>query len=200
MTIMYKLVTQNFTTMNNTVWEIGVTNKATGSGNKMCTDGVLHCYKTPEQAALFNPIHANIKNPILMKIECSTILDTDGLKYCSKEQTPLEILELPKFTLEQRIAFGIKCALFVCKDPSFIKWATAWLDGTDRTKESAYAAAHDAAYTDATAACGAADYAADYAANAAADAAAAGYAAAAADKFRSKDEFAMELDKIIASL
>jgi hypothetical protein len=196
MTIMYKLVTPDFTTMNDMVWKLNKTNAATGKGNKMCTDGVLHCYKTPEQAVLFNHIHANIENPILMKIECSDILDTDGLKYCSKEQTPIEILELHVFTTEQRIAFGIKCALLVCKDPSFIKWANAWLDGTDRTKESAWsaAAACGAAWSAAdyaTAACGAADYAADYAANA---------ADAAAAEFGSKEEFAMELDKIIASL
>jgi hypothetical protein len=199
MTIMYKLVTQDFTTMNDMVWKLNKTNKASGSGNKMCTDGVLHCYASPEQAALFNPIHANIENPILLKIECSIILDTDGLKYCSKEQTPIEILELPKFTLEQKVTFGIKCALLVCKDPSFVKWVNAWLDGTDRTKESAwsawsaYAAADVAWSAAAAAACGAAW-------SAAAAAAACGAADAAAAEFGSKEEFAMELDKIIASL
>jgi hypothetical protein len=197
MTIMYKLVTQDFTTHNSMVWELNKTNVATGPGNKMCTNGVLHCYASPEQAVLFNPTHANIQNPVLLKITCSDILDTDGLKYCSKEQTPIEILELPVFTLDQKVTFGIRCALLVCKDAKFIKWAAAWLDGTDRTKESADAATAAAANAAAwSAAWYAAWSAAAWSAYAAADVA---WSAAAAE-LMSKQEFALELDKIISSL
>lgn len=53
-------------------------------------------------------------------------------------------------TLNQRIAVSINCALFNCallqySDPIFVKWANAWIDGTDRTAETAWAAAAAAA-------------------------------------------------------
>jgi hypothetical protein len=192
MTTMYKLVTKNFTTRNNMYWELNKTNKATGHDNKMCTDGVLHCYSSPEQAVLFNPIHARIENPVLLKIECSDILDTDGLKYCSKEQTPIEILELPVFTTEQKVAFGIKCALLVCKDTEFVNWATAWLDGTDRTKESAVYVAESVIRSVIGSVIGSVAWSAARSAVA--------RSAESAAEFIPKQEFALELDKIINSL
>ncbi len=154
--IMYKLVTQQMTTQNDTKWAIGVTNKAKLSGNKMCSGAVLHCYSDPLLAALFNPIHADIENPVLLKIECSEIINSDGLKHACKEQTPLEIVTLPVISINQYVAFGIKCALKVCKDSKFIFWANKWLSGEDRSANAAYAAAYAAANAAAYAAANAA--------------------------------------------
>lgn len=130
---MYKLVSQDMTSHNGMKWEIGKTNVALGKGNNMCTNQVLHCYKTPEQAALFNPIHACISNPILLEIECSNIVANDGLKYACKEQTPITFCNLPTFTTNQRAAFAIKCALLVYKAAPFVLWATNWLNGIGGT-------------------------------------------------------------------
>jgi hypothetical protein len=123
----------------------------------MCTDGVLHCYSNPYLAVLFNPIHAAIKNPRIFEIECSTILDTDGLKSCSKSQTPVKEISLPQLSTNQTVAFAIKCALVVCKEAGFVSWATSWLAGEDRSYASASAAAYAAS---ASAAYAAAAYAA----------------------------------------
>ena len=142
---MYKLVTQSedgvMTTMNNTRWTVGVTNKARGAGETMCSDAVLHCYSHPLLAIMFNPLHANIENPVLLEIECSEIVNTDGLKHACKEQTPIAILQLPEITTTQKVAFGIKCALLFCEDDGFMSWANKWLTGEDRSSESADAAA-----------------------------------------------------------
>jgi len=167
-TVMYKLVTQDMKTQNNTHWEIGVTNKAKLPGTNMCSGQVLHCYSNPYLAVLFNPIHANIANPILMEIKCSPIVNTDGLKHACKEQTPIRVIPLPTLTTTQKVAFAIKCALLVCKTPLFITWAEKWLSGEDRS----YAAAHYAA-----------DAADAAAAHYAADAAAARYARYAAASY-----------------
>ena len=182
MPVMYKLVTQQRTTHGGMKWEIGKTNKATNPGKEMCTNQVLHCYASPEQAVLFNPIHAAITNPILLEISCSEIINTDGLKHACKEQTPVKEIKLPKLTINQKVAFAIKCALLVYKAVGFVAWAAKWLSGEDRS-----AAAADAAYTAAARAaagfiCGAAAAAADaaYAARAAADAVLCARAAAAA--------------------
>jgi hypothetical protein len=165
---MYKLTTQEHTTHNGMKWKIGQTNQAADIGNTMCTSQVLHCYVNPIQAVLLNPIHANIQNPCLFEIECSEIVNTDGLKYACKEQTPTKKIPLPSISLNQKIAIAIKLAMLVYRAASFTKWALAWLDGSDRS----YAAAR-AAWRRADA-----DAAAAYAARAAADAADAADAAA----------------------
>ena len=164
MTKMYKLVTQEYTTHGGMKWEIGKTNKATHEGIEMCSNQVLHCYKTPEQAVLFNPVHVNIQNPILLEISCSDIVANDGLKYACKEQTPVREVVLPKLTTNQVVAIAIKLACLVYESSEFIVWANNWLSGRDRTARAADAAA-DAAYAAADAARAAdAAYAAAYAA------------------------------------
>lgn len=150
----------------------------------MCSNQVLHCYASPLQAVFLNPVHANIQNPILLEIECSKIINADGLKYACKEQTPLRELSLPILTPNQRVAVAIKLAMCGYQSPTWLKWAKDWLAGVNRTDASAaYAAsAADAAYADARAAARAANAANAYAnayaaANAAASAANAAYAA-----------------------
>ena len=141
---MYKLVElvdKKWKTHNNTKWSIGQTNRATGEGKKLCSPDLLHCYKSPIQAILFNPIHASIRNPILLEIECSEILVDDGLKYGCKEQTPLKELPLPKVTLEQKVTFAIYCTLEVYSEETFVVWANNWLSGKDRSCETAEALA-----------------------------------------------------------
>ena len=58
--------------------------------------------------------------------------------------------------LEFRVTLAIKLALQVHTEPSFVKWANGWLDGSDRTAATAYSAST----TDYAAATAAADYAA----------------------------------------
>ena len=177
---MYKLVDKKWETRDNTKWSIGQTNRVTGEGKELCSPDLLHCYKSPVQAVLFNPIHANIPDPILLEIECSEILADDGLKYGCKEQTPLKEISLPDINLEQRVTFAIYCALEVCSEETFVIWANNWLSGKDRSceaAEAAEAAAARASYWSAAAAARAARAAAEAAARAAAEAAAAEAAA-----------------------
>ena len=185
MTIMYKLVDQNWMSHGGMKWKIGQTNKAQEPGKKMCSNQVLHCYASPLQAVFLNPIHASIQTPILLEIECSKIINADGLKYACKEQTPLRELSLPILTPNQRVAVAIKLAMCGYQSPTWLKWAKDWLAGVNRTDASAdaYAAsAADAAYADARATYAANDAAND-AANAAASAADAATYAACADAY-----------------
>jgi hypothetical protein len=146
----------------------------------MCTDQVLHCYASPHQALFLNSIHANIKNPRLFMIECSDLVATDGLKHACKSQTPIKEISLPILTTNQRVAIAIKLALTVSKAVGFVRWASNWLNGTNRTAASA------AAYANASAAyASASSYAASaaYAAADANDANASSYAASAASAY-----------------
>ena len=187
----YKLLTQDLKSHNNTQWQIGVPITIQKEGVKMCTDQVLHCYNHPLLAVLFNPIHAKIQNPKLFEISVDQIVNTDGLKFATKSQTLIEEISLPQINTEQRIEFAIKVAKLVCEDSKWNTWADSWLDGSDRSKESAWAA-----YTAAALAAYYAAYAAYDASYAAAGAAYAAGAAASADK----NEFNQKMIDIIEEI
>ena len=216
----YKLLTQEMTSHNNTEWKLNETITIEKEGVEMCTDSVLHCYNHPLLAVVFNPVHANIKNPRLFEISVDKIVNTDGLKFASKSQTLVKEIDLPEISLEQRIEFAIRVAKTVYKDESWNLWADRWLNGEDRSKESAFTAARAAtsaaraanaavdpayaaaravalaAYYAAAAAYAAAAYAAAYAAAAAADAALAANAAYNFDK----NEFNRKMIELIESI
>jgi hypothetical protein len=107
-------------------------------------------------------------------IPLETILDNNGLSDC------IWALRATDGGKEIAQEFAIRVALKVYFEPSWVSWANNWLNGTDRSKTAAYAAA--AACAAANAANADAAYAAAYAA--AADAAA--YSAAADAAARKK--------------
>jgi hypothetical protein len=206
----YKLLKQDLTSYNKTKWELNKTITVTKEGNQMCTDQVLHCYNHPLLAILFNPLHADISNPRLFEIEIDKIVNTDGLKYASKSQTLIKELTIPEISLEQKVEFAIRVVKLVCKDTNWNTWADNWLDKSDRTKKSAYAAYHAAynayayasAYHAARAARDAAyAYAAYYpAASAAYHAASAAASAAAYHAAATYYEFNKQMIEIIESI
>src|SRR6185503_6350169 len=51
--------------------------------------------------------------------------------------TTIKEIPLPVISLEQKVKFAILCGLEVCSEPSFVGWANAWLDGSDRSKKAA---------------------------------------------------------------
>lgn len=145
----YKLLSQEMTSHNDTKWEIGTTITILKPGKEMCTDQVLHCYNHPLLAVFLNPIHADIKNPLLFEISVDEIVNSDGLKFASKSQTLINKIPLPEISTEQRIEIGIRIAKTVFKDKKWNLWADKWLSGEDRSSDAyadaAYAAAADAA-------------------------------------------------------
>jgi len=102
---------------------------------------VIHCYKDLTVALMLNPIHANFTNPRAWEAEGEVLANDNGLKFGVASLTTIkEILPLPKITTEQRVRFGIFCALKVYKEPKFIEWANNWLSGVERSAEAAWAA------------------------------------------------------------
>ena len=153
----YKLTDKNGQTRSQTQWGPGVSHSAKGDcGQPLCSDGWMHFYTNPLIAVLMNPIHAEFKSPKLWECETSGEELHEALKSGCKTLTTIEEIPLPEITLNQKIAFGILCAKEVCTDEAWNQWADRWLNGEDRTKESA--AASDAAAINASA------YAASYAA------------------------------------
>ena len=149
---LYKLTDQKHRTRagesNECQWGENITHSGTGEG-ELCGPGWIHAYTDPLLAVMFNPIHANIKSPVLWESEGDVVLDDHGVKVGCLSLITLRIVSLPEVTAIQRAAFGILCTMQVHRDPKFLKWADGWLAGTDRSAATATtaAAAATAAYT-----------------------------------------------------
>ena len=137
----YKLTDEKFQSNNNTQWGEGITHKATGKGDTLCSSDVIHVYDHPLKAAMFNPIHANFQNPVLWTCHVKKIVANDTLKVGVKECTTIKRISLPKITTNQRVRFAILCALKVYNDKDFVTWAGNWLSGKNKTAEAAARAA-----------------------------------------------------------
>jgi len=145
MTTLYKLTdSDGYTQRKDTrpcLWGAGVSHSALGTGTKLCSEDVIHAYVDPLLAVLLNPIHANFPSTMRLWRAEGEVVATDGqLKVGVKTLTVIEEIPIPHITTEQRVKFGILCALEVYKEPTFVKWANSWLDGTDRAAEAARAA------------------------------------------------------------
>ena len=194
---LYKLTDESGQTYGGTQWGPGVTHSGTGEG-ELCGPGLIHLYTDPLLAALLNPIHANFAHPRLWEAEGDVARTDRGLKVGCVSAATVREVPLPEVTTEQRVGFAILVTRAVCEEPSYVRWATAWLDNSDRTEEAAWAAwaAAEAARAEARAearaarAARAAAEAAAWAARAAAEAAAAAAARAATDAARAATDAA----------
>ena len=146
----YKLTDKNMRTYNGFQWELGKEVETDGIAKTLCNDSWLHYYHHPLLAILLNPIHAGIDSPRLFEVKaCGKHLDDKMLKGGCTKMTLVKELPVPVITTNQKIAFGILCALKVYKEKTFVLWANNWLSEKDRSKKSvtdaAYTAAHAAA-------------------------------------------------------
>ena len=124
-------------TQNDTLWGEGIKHTAIGSGTTLCTDDVIHAYRHPLLASMFNPIHADFKKPILWECETSEPVVDDGLKIGVKTCKTLRQIPLPEISTNARVRFAILCALKIYNEPYFTAWAEDWLSGKDRSKWAA---------------------------------------------------------------
>jgi hypothetical protein len=136
---LWKLTDRKHRTRGATQWGEGATHTASGEG-ELCTPGWLHAYLSPELAVLLNPIHADISDPVLWECEGDIGKRDHDLKVGCSRLTTLRAVPLPACSVEQRVEFAIRCALAVCDEPSFVAWANAWLDGSNRSAAAAEAA------------------------------------------------------------
>ena len=124
-----------------TKWGAGVTVTATGEGDKPCSAAFVHSYATPLLAEFCNPIHASHDTETMLLWEAEgDIAGTDGLKCWGRSLTTLRQIERPEVTTEHRVRFAIACGLRCYREPQYLAWARAWLDGTNRSAEAAGAA------------------------------------------------------------
>jgi hypothetical protein len=208
---LYKLTDADGFTRRGLLWSKGVKHDVyrRRGAPKLCSNTVLHAYRSPLLAALMNPAHANYQSPLCFTVLGFPVVD-DGTKVGCRSLRVTGVFEFPRVSTTARVAFGILSTLRVYSEPNFVAWADGWLSGRDRTFGSADAvraarAARAATATTATAAYAAsaaaaaaansaytADAAATYAAGAAAEAADAAHAGKLID-FQALAEKALEI-------
>lgn len=133
----YKLTTPEMQTHMGCEWTIGEWKEAPGKG-LLCSSGWIHCYDSTLLAVLMNPIHANFRSPRLFECESDGLeLDDSGLKRGVQRLRLIRELQIPKPSRNQRLRFGILCALKINASNAFERWAQDWLSGKDRTIEAA---------------------------------------------------------------
>ena len=144
MTRLFKLTRTDYTTHNNTLWDEGVSHKASGTG-PLCGPGWLHAYEDATLGMMMNPIHADF-NPFLIWEAEGEVGIRDGQFKCGvKKLTTLRIIDLPRPTPINRVAFGILCSKQTHPNITWNKWADSWLSGKNRGLRAAYNAAKSAA-------------------------------------------------------
>ena len=107
--------------------------------NRLCEPGLLHVYEgSPELAVLLDPIHAKLgPNALCYEVKGKIVVRDGQLKVGGHRFTVVTRRGLPKATLEIRVRFALLCGLSVYKEPTWARWAQAWLSGTDRSYRAA---------------------------------------------------------------
>jgi len=135
---LYKLTNQDGTTFGGCQWGEDVTHTTDGKGD-LCGPGWLHAYTDPLLAVFLNPVHGCFVNPLLWEAEGEIGKNDDGTKVGCTALTTIRQIPLPVVTNEQRVRFGILCAMQVYAELSFVVWAKKWLSGDDRAAWAAVA-------------------------------------------------------------
>ncbi len=149
--ILYKLTDRDGYTRrgvtNELLWAPGVTHEAAEpaeAGTQLCTNQVIHAYRSLELGLFMNPIHANIADPRAWECDGDIVAD-DSTKAGVKRLTIIRDVQVPDITTEQRVKFGILAVRQVCHEPYWLAWADSWLSGNNRQVAAATWAARAAA-------------------------------------------------------
>ncbi|MFQ5878775.1 MAG: hypothetical protein ACE5IZ_01170 [Dehalococcoidia bacterium] len=121
-------------------WGPGVRHEAESGEGPLCSKYWIHAYKDKYVAVLMNPIQGGFLKPHGWSAKGEEPIERayDG-KVGVKALTTLHRIALPRFTLNQHVAFGIFCALELPQRQKFKKWAEDWLDNVDRSETAALA-------------------------------------------------------------
>lgn len=138
----YKLTDWSMQTYQGFQWELGKWYRIPDDSRRwdsgLCSSGWFHCYDDPLIAMFRNPGDANIHSPRLFRVTVRGNKETDhGLKYGFTMMRLKEEIDVPDITNEQRVKFGILCAMQAYKEQRWTRWAENWLDGTDRSYQQA---------------------------------------------------------------
>jgi len=135
LTTVYKLTRPDQTTHENFFYLRGQLYTFSGTG-PLCGPGYSHAYLSMATAVFHNPIHAAYDPAILWRAEGIIAAQDSALKVGCSAIRLLEPCALPSVTMEQRVAYAIRLA-WPHGSPRWRQWAKKWLNGQDRSVESA---------------------------------------------------------------
>ena len=95
-------------------------------------------YNSPQVACYMYPCYEGTKNPKLWTAAGEHLTRDEGLRSKFAKLTTVNELPITLPTIEQRVTFGILCAMNLVLNPLFREWALKYLRGEDQTKESAH--------------------------------------------------------------
>ena len=118
-----KWVSRDMTTRNNTKWEVGVPKELPERNNlKLCEEGLFHYFPHPLLAVMFKASSKCVNYSKLYEVKPEGKIVEGWNKRGSTKLTLVKELEIPQITDVQLIAFGVLCALEVCKQKDFVSW------------------------------------------------------------------------------
>ena len=140
MSLIYKLTRANMTTYGDTQWALNEAKTAPGTG-PLCSSGWLYAYEDPLVAVFMDPLHGQFGPTARLFVGDGDVglRDPDWKVGCGRIVLTEEI-PLPVLTTDMRVEASVRCAMVVCKDAAWTRWADVWLSGTDRTVEAEAAA------------------------------------------------------------
>jgi hypothetical protein len=127
----YLITDQDNKTWRNIQWGENITHEEENSNYHFIV------YNSPLVASYMNPCYEGIKNPKLWTANAENLSRDDGFRSKFAKLTTISEHQIELPTNEQRINFGILCALNVAKYQPFNDWAFKYLRGEDQSKESA---------------------------------------------------------------
>lgn len=131
---MYYLITdQDNKTWRDIQWGEGVTNEDENINYHFAV------YHGPQTASYMYPCYDGIKEPKLWLAAGRGLSKNEGLRSYYQQLTTTKEFAITWPTQEQRITFGILCAMNLVMHPDFREWAKKYLKGEDQSKESAHA-------------------------------------------------------------
>ena len=134
-TRLYKLTTDTLQTYGGYKWVPGKIHNAPGEG-PLCSAGWLHAYLHPGVAAMLNVGDAAIAQARCWEAD-GVVGETDhGLQVGCTALRLLGEVPMPVLTTTQRVRMAISCALAAYHEPTWDAWATSWLMGTHRSRDS----------------------------------------------------------------
>lgn len=142
---LYKLTDALDRTHGGMQWGEGVRHRVRGKDG-LCSSSWLHAYESPLMAVVMDLQHARyLPTGHLWEAEGGgASLRDGGLKIGVASLTTLRRIAIPEISTAARVRWAILCAWEVCTDPTWRRWAAAWLAGADRAAEAAKAAARAA--------------------------------------------------------
>lgn len=138
----YVLTNEYDQTHGPTQWGQNVAHEVRGTG-QLGSSGWIHCYSASLIAVLMDPGHVNFgpRAHLWYGDAGGAHRSAHGLREGYSYVKTIGRIDLPQVTTLHRVKFAVLSALGVPQTENWSNWGRRWLDGTDRSEDSASNAA-----------------------------------------------------------